>query len=106
MDQLNHTCGTDRPLMKANEPNILIKCIKAVLPLIGSSCLDVVEKDMLENSIGEYKVTSVCVYLCVFVCLFVCVCVCVYHRVTCILYMYINRGVLLKTKLRRILQNI
>lgn len=70
MDQLNYSCASERPLMKANEPNILVKCLNTVLPLIGSACLDAIEKDVLENSIDEYKVP-----LCVCACMHVGVCV-------------------------------
>ena len=78
MDQLNYSCPADRPLMKANEPNILVKCLNTVIPLIYSSCLDAIEKDVFVNSVDDYKVcTSVCVCVCVRVCVCLCLCVCV-----------------------------
>ena len=68
MDQLNYSCPADRPLMKANEPNILVKCLHTVIPLIYASCLDAVEKDVFMNSLDDYKVPlCVCVRACVHV---------------------------------------
>lgn len=61
MDQLNHSCPADRPPIKANEPNILVKCLNLILPLITSSCLDAIEQDVLESCILDYKVRNSCV---------------------------------------------
>ena len=72
MDQLNYSCPADRPLMKANEPNILVKCLHTVIPLIYASCLDAVEKDVFMNSLDDYKV-PLCVCACV--CVLVCMCI-------------------------------
>ena len=60
MDQINHSCPMDRPPMKTNELNILVKCVQVVLPLIGYSFLDAFEKDVLQNGIDEYKVPVMC----------------------------------------------
>ena len=124
MDQLNHSCPVDRPPMKANEPNILVKCVRIVLPLICLSFLDTFEKDVLRNGIDEYKV-PVCVGVCMcrmlhtcmlVQCVSACVCVRVCVRVRVCMHAYVrcintirilcilNRGAVLKTKLRRTLQ--
>lgn len=63
MDQLNYSCPVDRPPMKTNEPNILVKCLHVVLKLISSSYLEEIEKNVLSNCIEEYKVLM-CIYLC------------------------------------------
>ena len=94
MDQLNYSCPADRPLMKANEPNILVKCLHTVIPLIYASCLDAVEKDVFVNSLDDYKVplcvracVRACVHACVYACMcaFVCMCLCMYVHV----YVYV-----------------
>lgn len=100
MDQLSHSCPADRPPVKLDEPNIIVKCLHTVLPLISSCCLDGIEISVLENGIDDYKV------LCVSVCLCVCMCVRYTTISNMVILMHVNRRVLLKTKLRRTLQNV